>query len=132
VVFDSQHIYWANDYSIGRANLDGTGVNQQFISVPNGPKGVAGLAVTARYIYWTNEDGGAIGRADLDGTGVNQRFITGAIGPTDLAAGSGYIYWTNPSTGTIGRADIDGTAADQRFITVQPGRPFGVTLIPGS
>lgn len=69
----------------------GTGVNQQFISVPNGPTGVAGLDVT-----------------------------------------SGYIYWTNPSTGTIGRADVDGTAADQRFITVQTGRPFGVSLVPGS
>ena len=54
----------------------GTGVNQQFISVPNGPTGVAGLDVTSGYIYWTNPDSGTIGRADLDGTRVNQRIVT--------------------------------------------------------
>jgi hypothetical protein len=83
------------------------------------------------YLFWA-DGASVIGRADLNGTGASERFITGAIGPTDLAVGSGYIYWTNPSTGTIGRADLDGTAADQRFITVQTGRPLGVTLIPGS
>jgi virginiamycin B lyase len=125
------YLYWTNllNGTIGRAAINGTGVSERFITGASRPVGVA---VSSRYIYWSDNETGTIGRANLDGTGVNQRFITGAIGPTDLAAGSGYIYWTNPSTGTIGRADIDGTAADQRFITVQPGRPFGVTLIPGS
>jgi len=72
--------YWANNYTIGRADLNGTEVNQQFISVPYGPKGVAGLGITSRYIYWTNEQGGAIGRANLNGTDVNQRFITVRVG----------------------------------------------------
>ena len=50
-----RYLYWANDFSIGRARPNGTDVNQRFIAVPNGPSGVAGLAVSARYIYWTDE-----------------------------------------------------------------------------
>ena len=118
--------YWANNYTIGRADLNGTEVNQQFISVPYGPKGVAGLGITSRYIYWTNEQGGAIGRANLNGTDVNQRFITGANSPTALAVSSRYIYWTNPLSQTLGRANLDGTDVNQRFITVRIGRIVGV------
>jgi hypothetical protein len=44
VAVDGTHIYWA-DYAnneIGRANLDGTGVNQGFVSTgTNGPYGIA-------------------------------------------------------------------------------------------
>ena len=29
-------VYWANDDSIGRANLNGTGANQHFVDVPGG------------------------------------------------------------------------------------------------
>jgi len=34
IAVDSGHIYWGNlfNHSIGRANLDGTGVNQNFIT----------------------------------------------------------------------------------------------------
>jgi virginiamycin B lyase len=117
VVADSGHIYWANDYSIGRANLNGTGVSQRFIAVPNGPSGVAGLAVNSRYIYWTDEEGNEIGRARLDGTGVNQRFITGASFPDAIAADSRYLYWTNQNSDAIGRARLDGTGVNQRFVT---------------
>jgi hypothetical protein len=42
VAVSSTYIYWANDYTIGRANLDGSGVNQRFITVRRGrPVGVA-------------------------------------------------------------------------------------------
>ena len=104
VVVGGGHLYWANDFNIGRARLNGTGVDQNFIAVPNGPSGVAGLAVNSRYIYWTNEVGNEIGRANLNGTGVNQRFITGASFPDAIAASSRYLYWTNENSGAIGRA----------------------------
>jgi hypothetical protein len=76
-------------YTIGRGNLNGTDVSQRFISVPYGPKGVAGLTVNARHICWTNETGDSIGRANLNGTGVNQRFITGARNPDAMAIAAG-------------------------------------------
>ena len=75
---NARYIYWANDYTIGRASLNGTDVNQRFITGTNVP---AGLALTSDHIYWTNEYGNTIGRANLDGTDINERFITGANRP---------------------------------------------------
>ena len=43
VAVDGTHVYWADRYSrtIGRANLNGTGVNHSFITGANRPTGVA-------------------------------------------------------------------------------------------
>src|SRR3954463_8249054 len=49
VAIDGTHVYWANGgpgfgfhgTTIGRANLDGTGVNQSLVSAAKGPCGVA-------------------------------------------------------------------------------------------
>ncbi|MGD0240639.1 MAG: hypothetical protein ABSB59_09955 [Streptosporangiaceae bacterium] len=76
----SEDLYWSNTTAsgnsmIGRARLNGTDVDQNFIAVPDGPSGVSALAVNARYIYWTDETGRTIGRARLDDTQVNQQFI---------------------------------------------------------
>ena len=72
-----KYIYWTNAAEggktepIGRANIDGTGVNKRFITgVPNG---FCAIAVAGGHIYWTN--GRFLGRANLDGTGLNRRFI---------------------------------------------------------
>ena len=54
---NERFIYWANQSvtdSIGRARIDGTGVNPTFI--PN-LTNVEGIAVDAKHIYWT-EGGG--------------------------------------------------------------------------
>src|SRR5262245_61647458 len=38
LVLDRQHIYWSNfSATIGRANLDGSGINQSFIILPPNP-----------------------------------------------------------------------------------------------
>ena len=119
-------VYWAifdQTGSIGRANLDGTGADQSFITGASGPFGVA---VDAAHVYWTNynagtNDTGAIGRADLDGTpaSVQQSFITGASAPIGVAVDAAHIYWGNYNTGAIGRADLGGAPAsvNQSFIT---------------
>ena len=62
VAVDAQHVYWANsgNGTIGRANLDGTGVDQSFITGANCP---AGVAVDGQYLYWANGGNGTIGRA---------------------------------------------------------------------
>src|SRR5262245_35430486 len=129
----SPHVYWANYGSgpippgtIGRANLDGTGVDQNFISDATTPLEVA---VDTNYVYWPNVCAGTIGRANLDGTGVDQNFITGAIAPLAVAVDSGHVYWADqgtcgttcpppqPGDGTIGRANLDGTGVNETFIT---------------
>ena len=72
VAVDSTSVYWSNFNSgtIGRANLDGTGIKQDFITGAVEPVGVA---VDSAHVYWANVRFN-IGRADLDGTGVNQNF----------------------------------------------------------
>lgn len=131
---DGQHIYWTANalppVGIGRANLNGAGVNQSFMPVLriNGvvTANTGGLAVAGGYIYWANDCCGTIGRANLDGSAVNLSFIAGACGSTPMAitVADGYIYWANEGgnacegvvESSIGRANLDGTDVNQRFI----------------
>jgi hypothetical protein len=75
-------VYWANHQglngsqvvgfnSIGRANLNGTGADQNFI--PLGDDFPCGVAVDDAHVYWTSDSG--IGRAKLDGTRADQDFV---------------------------------------------------------
>ncbi len=116
VAVNGNHIYWANDNdTIGRANLDGTGVNQSFITAA---ADLYGVAVDDNHIYWANYGNNTIGRANLDGTGIDQSFITVTGGEFyQVAVGGSFVYWTNWDNDTIGRANLDGTGANQSFIT---------------
>jgi Calx-beta domain/Low-density lipoprotein receptor repeat class B len=119
----SGSVYWGNlvgpvfglpGTTIGHANTDGTGVNQNFIGGASTPSAVA---VDAAHVYWVNEDFHSIGRGNLDGTGVNQRFIAG-VNAGSLAVDGAHIYWTDELSGDrIGRANLDGTGVGQGFIT---------------
>src|SRR5215470_4881790 len=133
-------IYWANNATgtIARANLDGTGANQSFIT--GSPTSLpCGVAVDGGHIYWANSAFGTIARANLDGTGVDQNFITGAVRPCGVAVDQTHIYWeagvADPTAssdhGVIGRANLDGTAVNQSFIT-SPGRPTGGLAVDGA
>jgi hypothetical protein len=163
VVVDGEHVYWTWSEcdagcsipelqtaagAIGRANLDGTGVDQSFVGInpPGGGAPSGDLAVDAQHIYWTGSfcEGvcsgetlddrvvHAIGRANLDGTGVDRSFIiTGSlpglgevigVDGTDLALDAEHLYWTgrvfSPACcgTTLGRANLDGSGVDQGFI----------------
>jgi virginiamycin B lyase len=84
------HVYWVNKYhSIGRARLDGSGFERDFVSgcdtEPGGcPEYYLGLAVDRSHLYWAADllapfpdlsRTYAIGRANLDGSAVEHRFI---------------------------------------------------------
>ena len=154
---DGAHVYWVSKYSdsapgppdlaspgtgaIGRANLDGTGVDPNFISGISLPAG--GVAVDGSHLYWTSYAQfllvlyhgpipGTIGRANLNGTGVQENFIS--THPTDegVAVDEAHVWWaysapggTGPTPGAasalvdgIGRANLDGTGAE---FVVEPG-----------
>jgi uncharacterized protein YjbI with pentapeptide repeats len=126
-------IYWANfgDGTIGRANFDGTGVSNSFISTNDLPYGVA---VDAQHIYWANSSAGTIARANLDGSEVNGSFITvpnGGLGGNSalgVAVDDQHIYWADESG--IARANLDGSDVTEGFIPTGPGLvlPIGVAV----
>ena len=114
-------VYWANEEgTIGRAKINGTGPNNNFITGLSAPSAVA---VDSKFIYWADPGTNRIGRANLDGTGVNPNFITtGVTNPLGLAVTmSSGIYWLNHvGSETVGHADIDG------------GNPVGTFFNTGS
>jgi sugar lactone lactonase YvrE len=147
VVFTSRadaYVYWADAFhgSIWRANLDGTGVEETFITGAQAPQGVA---VDDEHIYWPNRE--SIGRANLDGTGVDQSFISGVEfasggrGDTAVAVDEEHIYWPSkfadtccpgdPATGAIARANLDGTGVEESYIT-GVDFPAGELAVDGS
>ena len=71
------YVYWTqrsgNGAPIGRANLNGTGAKERFIT----RAGSTGIAVDGAHIYFTGNytNPGTIGRANLDGTGVNRSYL---------------------------------------------------------
>jgi virginiamycin B lyase len=128
-------VYWANATpadSVGRAKINGTGLNNALIS---GLDVLHGVTIDSKYIYWTEGDGSAsrIGRANLDGSGVNRNFIPnsagvdfGPIPPAAIAVTGSAIYWHNSGTQTIGRANIDGTAPNPTLINPMSSAVCGI------
>lgn len=128
-------IYWTSAGAVGRANLDGTGINPHFIH----RAGDSGdVAVDPGHLYWTvaptdYTDLGEIARANLDGTKVEKDFISGS-GP--LAVDQDHIFWSwnggHPTifSSAIGRANIDGTGVDLGFLRL--GDPVGPVAVGAS
>jgi Bacterial Ig-like domain (group 3) len=124
VAVDASHIYWAEPYNIGRANLDGGSPKQSFIA---GAHSANGVAVDDSHVYWANFATGSIGRANLDGSSPNENFITGASSPNGVAVDGSHIYWVNVGSNSIGRANLDGSSPDQNFIT-GASSPLGLAV----
>ncbi|MDX6606387.1 MAG: hypothetical protein QOD14_927 [Solirubrobacterales bacterium] len=128
-------VYWASSgqTTIGRAKLNGTGVNNAFVT---GLTNVHGVAVDSKHIYWTQGSGAtsSIGRANLDGSGVNSSFIPNSAGlnfaattpQSAIAVNTNGIYWANTGTAKIGRANIDGSAPNSSLINVTGSTVCGI------
>jgi hypothetical protein len=122
-----KYIYWSNQGSntIGRAKLNGTSVNDDFIAGASGPDGVV---INQQSIYWANAFSNTIGRANLEGTSVNQSFITGASMPEGMATEGQYLYWANHNGRSIGRATVEGAAVNESFIANAGALPNRVAV----
>jgi hypothetical protein len=133
-------IYWANNgeagdgTTIGRANNDGTSVDQSFLTGLNEP---CGVAVDGQHIYWANRGTNSIGRANLDGSGVQKNFIpvVGQQNPCAPAVSSTRIWWANfgnfaSDDGSIARANLNGSGVEPNLIPTAPqvNRPCGIAL----
>lgn len=120
-----------NNHAIGaiaRANLDGTGVEQTFVTGGDNPQHPA---ANSTHLFWTNKDSQSVGRATLSGGDVNQALVTTkCAAPSGVAANDEYVYWANGECGSIGRAKLDGggvTEIDQDFIELSEG-PCGLAI----
>lgn len=131
VAVTADHVWWTNgtDGAIGRANLDGTGVDRTFIpgvspeDPGTGRTNLRGIAVIGDHVFWTDygydpelgENWARIGRAALDGTDVRLEFLDPVTLPVALAADQDHLFWM--AYEGIGRARVDGTDVQPTFIT---------------
>ena len=132
VAVGAGHIYWTNPgaYTIGRANLDGSGINNSFISLTSAELQPAAIAISGSDLYWSDTPilgvGNTIGHAQLDGNGalvpssVNSSFITGVSTDATLTVSGGYLYFDNGDD-WIGRSTLDGSSVVRHFVNAGPG-----------
>lgn len=96
VAVDSEHLFWTTfGSSIGRANLDGSMPNFDFIG---GLERSCGVAVDGAHIYWAEQGEGGPGRiggANADGTGVNRNLSPAQPYLCGVAVNS-YVYTPPP------------------------------------
>lgn len=128
VAIDSHFIYWAHGNAIGRANLDGTQPNPDFIPSWLGVKAPSGIAVDSKFIYWTSPAG--IGRAFLNGSQPDGSFIPDPHNPCGLAVDDHFLYFT-VSGKAVARAPIGGGEPDEGFVPVPSGTDCGVAADSG-
>lgn len=134
-------VYWPNighsensNFAIGRANLNGSGVDLDFLRLPGIPGefgtsvgNADAVAIDSSHIYWAS---GSIGRANLDSTGGGEGFIdTGWDRACDLVVDPSHLYWTTDGS-AIGRANLDGTGTSLEFIPT--GGYCGELAVDGS
>ena len=114
------YIYWKNNMSIGRANLDGSNPKDQFVTPVN-----YGWSITAdkNYLYyqWGRN---YIARANLDGTNPSNKWIR-SFTSFGVAVDKNYFYWINHygnGNSEIGRANLDGTNPNKFWIIPSYGK----------
>ena len=111
--------------TIGRANLDGSGVTHGLVTGLSSP---SAMAVDSGYLYWYEPDTTSIARAAVDGSGLDESWIQS--GQVDgLAIDGDYIYWTDSGANTIGRANLNGTDVNPAFIEISGvTEPLGIAI----
>lgn len=103
-------IYWAdNGGNISRANLDGTGLEREFIHIDGGQ--MRGIAYSAKtdVLFFGEVDNEDIYAAKSDGTGVS-KIITGAYGYSLFVDDvNGKLYYEDRNKPAIMQSNLDGS-----------------------
>ena len=99
---DAGHLYWTNinGNTIGRANLDGTSVNQNFITGAHTPLGVAVPAVSYAVAYDGNSADGGSAPSDGSSPYTSGTTVT-VLGPGGLTkTGYSFTGWNTAADGS--------------------------------
>jgi hypothetical protein len=121
-------IYWQHDGNrIGRANIDGTGVDPDFITTSST---ACGLAADSSFLYFLGAGGTRIGRAALDGSSLTPDFASIPEAFCGLSADYNYLYWGSDSGNTVGAVPVAGGAPDPDYLDAgtMGGGPSGVAV----
>ena len=119
-----RYLYWGYP-DIGRAQLDGTSPNAQFVTIADG---LSSLDVGAGYIYWVYA--GSVLRIPVGGSGDPQVVVAGDPNETlGVAVAESYVYWTDYSDKEIWRADLDGLNAQALLTGLD--NPTGLDVYDG-
>jgi hypothetical protein len=110
------YVYWTQFHSIGRASLDGSVSNPQFIVPATTAADVFGVAVNSSKVYWTNGGNNFLGGANLDGGGASAAIILGLNSPWGMAANEEFVYFGNIGTSSVGRYGIISQELNKTFI----------------
>jgi sugar lactone lactonase YvrE len=153
IAVNSEHIYWANagntpsTGSIGRAKLDGSEANQEFIPIKDQTIVPRGLALSASQIYFSADEGsgginGFVWHLPLSGNEAEKEFVfIGNEHPhlRGLAIAGPDLYWVAQGEGAIGRIPLADFPAigpctnvpscETAFLNPQ-GTPFGLAADP--
>jgi uncharacterized repeat protein (TIGR01451 family) len=110
---------------LSRANLDGTGLEANFITVATGA-GATGLAIDLvnGHLYWAQAyapNGGGIMRANLDGTGVTQILSGFNVYDIALNVAGNKIYYAGDFSFSIGRCDLNGANNNRNWLANMGG-----------
>jgi hypothetical protein len=137
---DGEHIYWLDSSGIGRAKLDGSDREPEFLNSAGGPE-AGGIAIYSGFVYWTNYEGGfgdEIGRANLSSKVVEPQYIVfevpEALGPRAIAVDAAGIFWTmepafdSTFAGNIAHAGFGGTATLDEIPGVSADAASGLAI----
>jgi hypothetical protein len=135
LALDGRHIYWTNSgdpeqSTIGRADIDGTNIDDSFITgatFDTGDLEPNGVAVDnpRTHIYWGNGTSGTIGSANLDNNGdvseIDQSFVSGADVVLGVAVDPDTVFWADGLTDTVGAANLSSRFPNTSFISATDG-----------
>ena len=125
---DDTYLYFKMGTTIGRVKLDGTGLEESFITgIATAAASDHGFTGDATYLYWF-ESSTVIGRSKLDGTEVEHTFMEGLDSLTNIKVNDTFIYWGQWGKNRVGRANLDGTEPNENFIEVANGNVLGVAI----
>jgi RHS repeat-associated protein len=145
---DANFLYWSNytNSTIGRAALNGTGVDQAYVVSPSTAAAdllnPVGIAVNGSYVYMTNLDLSKIGRAAFAGAGdqltifldgqevVNNPGSATVVSAARYYSGSGLLatrttYGGLTYVGTDPQGTLTATLTTAGVFTRQRYKPFG-------